>query len=488
MSESVEPRRTKIVATLGPASNSLEVIEGLIRAGLDVARFNFSHGSHDDHRRTYERVRAAEARAGRPVAVLQDLQGPKIRLGKIDGTVFLAPGEEAILSSEGDFLGTRDRLPTTYERLSRDVKAGELIQLADGQLELKVREVRGADVITEVIVGGKLTSNKGMNLPGSELTVPSMSAKDIADLEVGLAMGADYVALSFVRTPHDVMQLRELMQKFGRVVPIISKIEKPQAVDRLAAIVDVSDGIMVARGDLGVELPPERVPAVQRKAIRLARERGKITIVATQMLVSMTRHPRPTLAEVSDVANAVFDGTDAVMLSEETAQGEYPIRAVETMAAVLRSTDHAPGRPAPPETVPEIQASYPGAIARAAVLLAQDMKAKAIIAYTDWGLGPRLIGNWRPSCEVIGFASTAEAVRRMTVYWGVRPVRIDAPTTFEALVRELERVGAESPLVPRGATVVITTKMPFGPEEVTSLLKLHTVGNLNPSDFAAAWS
>jgi len=488
MSESIEPRRTKIVGTLGPASNSLEVIEGLIRAGLDVARFNFSHGSHDDHRRTYERVRAAEARAGRPVAVLQDLQGPKIRLGKVEGTVLLEPGTQVVLSSDNDFMGTRARLPTTYDRLSRDVKAGELIQLADGQLEVRVDEVRGPDVICEVIVGGKLTSNKGMNMPGSELTVPSMSAKDIADLEVGLAMGADYVALSFVRTPHDVIALRELMQTFGRVVPIISKIEKPQAVERLEAIIDASDGIMVARGDLGVELPAEQVPGVQRRAIRQARERGKITIVATQMLVSMTRHPRPTHAEVSDVANAVFDGTDAVMLSEETASGEYPIRAVETMAAILRSSDHAPGKAAPFEMVGEIQESYPGAIARAAMVMARDMKARAIISYTDWGLGPRLIGNWRPPCEIIALTSTMEAARRMAVYWGVTPARIDQPSTLEGLILELERLGAESPLVPRGATVVITTKMPFVPGEVTSLLKLHTVGQTQRSDFASAYS
>ncbi len=469
-------RRTKIVATLGPASNSEEVIEGLIRAGLDVARLNFSHGTHDDHRRNLARVRSAEARTGKPVAVLQDLQGPKIRLGKVDGEVFLKAGETAVLSSDGDFLGTRARLPTTYERLSRDVKAGELIQLADGQLELKVKDVKEPDVICEVIVGGKLTSNKGMNLPGSNLTVPSLSAKDIADLEAGLAMGVDYVALSFVRSPHDVLELRSLMEKFGRVVPIISKIEKPQAVDRLEAICDVSDGLMVARGDLGVELPAEQVPAVQRKVIRAARERGKVTIVATQMLVSMTRHPRPTHAEVSDVANAVFDGTDAVMLSEETASGEYPIRAVETMAEILRATDHAQIPRVEPDFVPTLKNSYPGAIARAAASLAKDMDARGIIAFTDWGLGPRLIGNARPRCELIGLAGRQEAVRRMAAYWGVRPMRIEAPASMEGLLAEIERIGRETSLFLPGTTLVVTSKMPMDSDQVTSVLKLHKVG------------
>lgn len=452
------------------------MIEALIRAGLDVARFNFSHGSHDDHQKNYDRVREAEQRVGKAVGILQDLQGPKIRLGKVEGEVHVAPGDRLVLSSENDFVGHRDRLPTTYDRLARDIRVGERILLADAALEVEVIEIKDPDLVTRVIVGGKLTSNKGMNMPGSHLTIPSVLSKDIIDLEKGLAMGVDYVALSFVRTPHDVIQLREQMERLGRVVPIIAKIEKPQAVERLEAIVDASDGIMVARGDLGVELPAERVPAVQRRCIRLARERGKITIVATQMLVSMTRQPRPTHAEVSDVANAVFDGTGAVMLSEETASGEYPIRAVETMSAVLASAENAPIRMETPEFIPELKNSYPGAIARAAVILARDMDARAIIAFTDWGLGPRLIGNWRPRCEILGFASTAEAVRRMTAYWGVRPIRIDAPNSVEHLVEALERLEEKSPFLPRGSTVVITTKMPFDAQQQTSVLKLHTLG------------
>lgn len=474
ISDQAEPRRTKIVATLGPASSSQEVIERLIGAGLDVARFNFSHGTHEDHQRNYDRVRAAEVRLGRPVAVLQDLQGPKIRLGKIDGEVHLGAGEEVVLSSDGGFLGTRARLPTTYERLARDVAKGEPVLLADGAVELIVEEVRDPDLVCRVIVGGKLTSNKGMNLPGSHLSIPSVLAKDMADLEKGLAMGVDYVALSFVRTPHDVMQLREQMERLGRVVPIIAKIEKPQAVDRLEAIIDAADGVMVARGDLGVELPAERVPGIQRRSIQLARRRGKVSIVATQMLVSMTKNPRPTHAEVSDVANAVFDGTDAVMLSEETASGDYPVLAVETMAAVLQSADNS-GRVEPPDLVPTLQNSHPGAIARAAVVTARDLNASGIVAFTDWGLGPRLIGHWRPRCTIIGFASRDEAVRRMAVYWGVRPIRIEAPTSVETLVAELERTEARDAVLPRGSTVVITSKMPFEERSVTSLLKLHTL-------------
>jgi pyruvate kinase len=469
------PRRTKIVATLGPASANDEVLEGLIRAGVDVTRFNFSHGSHEDHQRAYDRVRAAEARVGRPVAVLQDLQGPKIRLGKIDGVVELGAGERVVLSSANDFVGNRDRLPTTYERLSRDARPGEPVLLADAALELVVESVHGDDITCRVEVGGKLTSSKGMNLPRSTLTVPSVVPKDLADLEKGLAMGVDYVALSFVRAPHDVLQLREHMVRVGRVVPIIAKIEKPQAVERLEAITEVSDGLMVARGDLGVELPAEQVPAVQRQAIRLARVRGKVSIVATQMLVSMVRNPRPTYAEVSDVANAVFDGADAVMLSEETAAGGHPVRAVQTMAAILASADHA-AKSEPEPFIPELRNSYPGAIARAAVSTARDMAASAIVTFTDWGLGPRLIGHWRPRCPIIGFASSDEAVRRMAAYWGVSPIQIPAPASVEALVAELERQEAERSLLPRGSTVVITTKMPFDEHQVTSVLKLHTIG------------
>jgi pyruvate kinase len=474
--EDIRPRRTKIIATIGPASRKVEVLEAMIRAGVDVARLNFSHGSEEDHRAAYEAVRAAEARVGRPIAVLQDLSGPKIRLGNVDGEVYLPAGEEIRLSSENNFTGTRERLPTTYLRLALDVRPGERMLLADGRVELTAKAIEGSDVRCRIEVGGTITSKKGLNLPGSTLSTPSLTEKDLRDLAFGLKLGVDYVALSFVRSPHDVNLLREHMERFGRKVPVISKIEKPQAVALLEPIVDASDGIMVARGDLGVELPAERVPTVQREAIRLARDRGKLTVVATQMLMSMTKNPRPTHAEVSDVANAVFDGTDAVMLSEETAAGAHPTRAVETMAALAHAAEDAPDAFEEPKLVKTVRTSHPAAIARAAVVMAHEMSAEAIISFTHRGLGPSLVANWRPRCQIVGCATSEEEVRRMAFYWGVRPLQIEPPNSIEGLVAAVERAALDQKILPPGATVVITTKMPFTEEQPTNVLKLHTLG------------
>ncbi len=475
MSSLSAERRTKIVCTLGPASFAYEVLERLIRAGLDVARLNFSHGTHESHREVYETLRRAEAEVGRPIAVLQDLQGPKIRLGKLVQPETLVAEESVILSCRNDFVGEGRRFPTTYERLARDVRPGEPILLADGRLTLIVDTVDGDEVHTRVEVGGTVSSNKGINLPGSSISAPSLTDKDIADLEFGLALGADYVALSFVRTAHDVRVLRDLMKQFGRVVPIISKIEKPEAVDNLTAIVDESDGIMVARGDLGVELPPEKVPAIQRRAIRMARARAKVTVVATQMLMSMTEHARPTSAEVSDVANAVFDGTDAVMLSDETAAGAYPVRAVETMAALAATAENAPEAKKRPDFVEELRAFSVWAVARAAVVTAEEIRASAIVSYTNQGLGPRAVGTWRPPCPILGCASSDEDTRRLALYWGVHPIRIPRPDSFESLVSSVEHLAVDRHLLEPGETVVITSKMPFVEAEHTNVLKLHTI-------------
>jgi pyruvate kinase len=484
MAEESRPRRTKIIGTIGPASRSPEIVEALIRAGLDIARLNFSHGSHDDHRLVYEMLREAEGRTEKPIAILQDLSGPKIRLGQLEGEIALSAGERVLLSSRNDFVGKRQpvesgavaRLPTTYSRLVRDVKPGERVLLADGRLDLCALGIEGEDVACRVDVGGVLSSSKGLNLPGSQLSVPSLTEKDLLDLELGLRLGVDYVALSFVRSPHDVMQLREHMDRLGHVVPIISKIEKPQAVERLEAIIEVSDGIMVARGDLGVELPPEQVPTVQRRAIRLARERGKLTVVATQMLMSMTRHPRPTHAEVSDVANAVFDGTDCVMLSEETAAGAYPVKSVETMSRLAQSAEDAPDAYELPDIISSMRSSHAFAIARAAVVTAHEVGAEAIISFTHRGLGPRLIANWRPKCMIIGCATSDEEVRLMAAYWGVRPLKIEPPNSVESLIALVEKTALDRSVLKPGATAVITSKMPFTEAQTTNMLKLHVLG------------
>ncbi len=475
--ESKRPR-TKLVCTIGPVSSSPEMIERLIRAGLDVARLNFSHGTHDEHREVYDRIRAAEARVGRPVAIMQDLQGPKIRLGKIDGAVALVEGEEIVLSARGDFVGGPTRLPTTYPQLARDVRPGETILLADGRFELEAVEVKGDEVRARVVVGGEVTSNKGINLPSSDVSAPSLTDKDFEDLEFGLALGVDYVALSFVRVPNDVRVLRDAMERLGRVVPIIAKIEKPQAVEFLTGIVDVADGVMVARGDLGVELPPEKVPAVQRQCLRLARARAKIAVVATQMLVSMTRHPRPTHAEVSDVANAVYDGADAIMLSEETAMGLFPVRAVETMAALAQAAEQAgpEGREVRPDFFcDEVRQEHAWAVSRAAVVLAEEIGASAIASFTQGGLGPRLMAAWRPRCDVLGIAYRDDELRRMAFFWGVRPLRIGPPSSFEGLVGAVEHASLDNGVLGPGDRLVITSKLPFTEATKTNMLKVHTI-------------
>ena len=470
-----EHRRTKIVCTIGPASRSPEVLGQLIRAGLDVARLNFSHGSHEDHRETYARIRAAEAEARRPIAVLQDLQGPKIRLGKIDGEVHLEPGHKITISANNDFVGTQERLPSTYPHLATDLRPGETVLLADGRLRVEVIAIEGAEVHCRVVVGGVLTSRKGINLPGTKLSIPALTDKDLEDLKFGLDLGVDYVALSFVRTPHDVTRLQDRMREHGRVVPIISKIEKPEAVEYLEHIIDVSDGIMIARGDLGVELPPEQVPRVQRRGIRMARERGKLTVVATQMLMSMTTHARPTHAEVSDVANAVFDGADAVMLSEETAAGQFPVRAVETMSALAASAEEAPEAFTAPKFVQALRSSHAWAICQAAVVTADEIQADALVSYTHQGLGPRLVANWRPTCLILGCAKTDEEARRMAFYWGVRPMKLAPPSSVEGLLAAVENTGVDEGLLKAGQTIVITSKIPFTDEQITNMLKIHTI-------------
>ncbi|MBK8014746.1 MAG: pyruvate kinase [Deltaproteobacteria bacterium] len=472
------PRRTKIVGTIGPSSFAQGVIEDMIRAGLDVARLNFSHGTHDGHRKVAETIRRAEAATGKPIAIMQDLQGPKIRLGKLVAPITLAPGDEVVLSGLNDFVGEdARRLPTTYESLPYDVQIGERILLADGRLELSVVGVRDTEVACKVEVGGVISSSKGINLPGTRTSIPSLTDRDIEDLKFGLQLGVDYVALSFVRSPHDLTIIRDHMRRMGRIIPVISKIEKPQAVEFLEGIIDASDGIMVARGDLGVELPPEQVPTIQRRAIRMARERGKLTIVATQMLMSMTKHPRPTHAEVSDVANAVCDGTDAVMLSDETASGDYPVKSIEVMSALVASAETGDEPYEVPAFAESLRKSHAWAISRAAVVTAHELGAAAIVSYTHRGLGPRLMANWRPRCQILGCATTDEEVRRMTFYWGVRPLRIAPPSSIESLVTAAESVTLDRGILKRGETIVITSKMPLIENQATNILKLHTIAN-----------
>lgn len=473
----MKPRRTKIIATIGPASGTPEGLRALMLAGVDVARLNFSHGSHADHAAMYRLLREAEAEVGRPIAIMQDLQGPKIRLGRLEKEMIFEAGAEVLLSSDNDFVGQGCRLPTTYAELANDVRVGERVLLADGRLALRVEAIEGREVRARVLVGGKLSSGKGINLPGTSVSLASLTAKDEADLAFGLELGVDYVALSFVRSVHDIHHIRHKMRAMGREIPVIAKIEKPEAVVNLASIVDAADGIMIARGDLGVEVPTEKVPGVQRQGIRLARERGKITVVATQMLVSMVDHARPTSAEVSDVANAVFDGADALMLSEETAVGSYPVRSVETMSNLAAAAEEAPQGGAEPKLMPAAGHAHAFAISRAAVVTAEELKATAIVAHTRSGRGPRFVGHWRPKCLVLGCASTDEDVRRMAFYWGVQPLKIAPPSSVESLVSLVEAKALEKGLLEAGDTVVITSKLPFTETEQTNMLKIHKLGS-----------
>ena len=468
-------RRAKIVCTLGPASSSPEMIGRLIEAGMDVARLNFSHGSHDDHRKTYAAVRAAAAASGRPVAILQDLQGPKIRVGVFEhGEVDLAVGQSFRLSAEeriGDETGASISYPTLHE----DVTVGEDILLDDGLLRFRVTGVGKGYVDTEVMVGGTLKNRKGVNLPDTRISLPSLTQKDKEDLQLGLELGVDFVALSFVRSGLDIHQLRAMMPGGGNAPHIIAKIEKPQAVTNLQEIVSASDGIMVARGDLGVELPPEKVPSIQKRAIDLANGLGKFSITATQMLESMTTNPRPTRAEASDVANAVFDGSDAVMLSAETASGKYPIEAVEIMNRIIHEAEASPYRDVlaaamSPETHVRTSAI---AVARAAVAAATELEAQVIACFTVSGSTPRILKALGPKQRILAFTPSVAMWHRMAMYRGVTSVFVDVSYETESLFQAVESELLARGIGSSGDYAVIVMGVPPGTGARANLVKVH---------------
>ena len=414
-------KRAKIVATLGPASSAPETVRSLIAAGMNVARLNFSHGDRQTHRTNFENVRRESDAAGVPVAILADLSGPKIRVGRMQGgSVELRPGEIVTVTTE-DVVGTAQRFATNYRALSEDVRPGDPILLDDGLLRLEVRDVLDGVVRCEVMVGGTLRDRKGMNLPGTPLSTPAITEKDRLDLQFARDLGADFFALSFVRRAEDVVEAKELAGD----VPVIAKIEKPEAVEAREAIADAADGLMVARGDLGVEAGFDKVPLMQKRLIRDAAARGKPVIVATQMLESMIASPVPTRAEVSDVANAVLDGADALMLSGETAVGAYPVEAVRRMAAVIEEVESSELYRLQPEPVRIEEYSFDNAIARAAVKAARDLDLKALAVYTESGHSAALVSAYRPNTPILGMSRHDRSLRRMALCWGVSPVRID---------------------------------------------------------------
>jgi pyruvate kinase len=468
-------RRAKIVATLGPATESYEDIRGIIDAGVDVARMNLSHGTYEIHEAVYNNVRKAAADANRAVAVLVDLQGPKIRLGKFEGGPYdLAVGDTFVITTE-DIVGTKEICSTTFAGLPHDVKAGDPLLIDDGKVTLRVVETDGVRVTTTVEVAGPVSNNKGINLPGVAVNVPALSEKDEADLRWGLRLGADYIALSFVRDAKDIIRVHEIMDEEGVRLPVIAKIEKPQAVDHLEEIVDAFDAIMVARGDLGVELPLEAVPIVQKQAVEIARRWAKPVIVATQVLESMITSPRPTRAEASDCANAVLDGTDAVMLSGETSVGHYPVLTVETMARIIESTeDHGLNRIPALGTKPRTQG---GAITLAAAEVADFIEAKYLCVFTESGDSARRMSRLRSSIPMLVFTPHESIRRRMALIWGVQSFLVEPVTHTDAMFVQVDDYLLGNGLAKVGDKVVVIAGTPPGIAGSTNDLRVHLIGD-----------
>lgn len=468
-------RRAKIVATLGPSTSSYESLKSIIEAGVDVARMNLSHGSYDVHEEVYRNVRKAAKDVGKPVAVLVDLQGPKIRLGKFEaGPYDLAEGDIFKITIE-DIVGNKEISSTTFKGLPQDVKPGDPLLIDDGKVTLRVLETDGTVVTTVVEVPGPVSNNKGINLPGVAVNVPALSDKDEADLRWGLRLGADFIALSFVRDAADIKRVHEIMDEEGVRLPVIAKVEKPQAVDNLEEIVDAFDAIMVARGDLGVELPLEAVPIVQKRAVELARRWAKPVIVATQVLESMISSPRPTRAEASDCANAVLDGTDAVMLSGETSVGEFPTITVATMARIIESTeDHGIERIPALGTKPRTQG---GAITLAAKEVAEFVDAKYLCVFTESGDSARRMARLRSDIPMIVLTPHEHIRRRMALTWGVKSYLVDAVTHTDQMFGQVDNLLLGEGLAEAGDKVVVIAGSPPGIAGSTNDLRVHKVGD-----------
>lgn len=465
-------RRGKIVCTLGPATGTDEMVEALVEAGMDVARLNFSHGEHSDHEASYWRVRRASEATGRAVGVLADLQGPKIRLGRFADTETLWANGETVRITVEDCQGSHDRVSTTYKQLANDARPGDRLLVDDGKVGLVVEQVEGNDVVCTVTEGGRVSNNKGLSMPGMKFSVPALSEKDIADLEFALALGVDMVALSFVRSAADAELVHQVMDRVGRRVPVIAKLEKPEAVENLEAIVLAFDAIMVARGDLGVELPLEEVPLVQKRAIEIARENAKPVIVATQMLESMIDNSRPTRAEASDVANAVLDGTDAVMLSGETSVGRFPLEAVRTMARIIaRVEQDSTGAP-----LPHVPRTKRGVISYAARDIGERLEAKALIAFTSSGDTVRRLARLHSRLPLLAFVTKPQLRSRLALTWGTETFIVPEAPSTDDMVRQVDHALLELGRYQRGDLVIIVAGAPPGTVGSTNLIHVHRIG------------
>jgi pyruvate kinase len=468
-------RSTSIVATIGPASKEPSVLEAMIAAGMDVARLNFAHGTPELHGETAADIRAASERVGREVAILGDLPGPKLRIGPVAGGVAELPRDSRVVLTQEEIEGTSDRLPVAWKGFPELVDEGDVCYLADGAVRLRVDEINDGDVVARVEVGGSVASRQGLNLPNVTVSLPAVSEADLALMDAGLAMGLDYFALSFVRRREDLDPVREHLAEKGVEVPLIAKIEKPQAAANGEEIIDSADGIMIARGDLGIELPIEEVPLVQKRLLAVAGRRAKPTITATQMLESMVHSTRPTRAEVADVANAIFDGTDAVMLSQETAVGKHPVLAVEMMASIAETTERElPYGRWLAERGPQANNQY-HAIAFGAVGGVYQLGLKCIVSPTNTGTTARLISAYRPKAPVLALSPRLEVVRRCQLLWGVHPRLHEEPLDTLALLEACAQVAVEAGFAEKGDKIGITAGLPAGSAGGTNLFKVHTV-------------
>ncbi|MFC5468888.1 pyruvate kinase [Cohnella suwonensis] len=473
-------RKTKIVCTIGPSSESLENTKKLIAAGMNVARLNFSHGDFEEHGNRIRTIRQACKELNKTVAILLDTKGPEIRLGKLkEEPLELVQGEYLTLTTE-EILGDINRVPITYKELPGDVHVGSTILIDDGLIGMTVVDIQGTEIKCQIVNSGQIKSKKGVNVPGVAISMPGLTEKDIGDIKFGIEIGVDFIAASFVRRASDVLEIRELLERHdARHIHIISKIENQQGVDNLDEILEVSDGLMVARGDLGVEIPAEEVPLVQKLMIEKCNRAGKPVITATQMLDSMQRNPRPTRAEASDVANAIFDGTDAIMLSGETAAGKYPVESVETMSRIaVRAESALHYREIFTKQANAQQTSVTEAISQAVANAALDLDAKAIVTSTESGYTARMISKYKPKSQIIAVTPVEQVLRRLQLVWGVNPVKGVSATTTDEMFEIAVKGALETGYVRLGDTIIITAGVPVGRSGTTNLIKIHNVGEL----------
>lgn len=466
-------RKTKIICTIGPASESEENLRKLMKAGMNVARFNFSHGSHEEHKAKFARVLKVSGELGVSVATLLDTKGPEIRLRDFAaGKVELKAGQEFILTTE-EILGDETRASITYKNLKEDVKEGSRVLIDDGKIEMEVKKIEGEEIVCKVLNGGMVSNHKGINVPGVDLTMPYISDVDRADIMFGIQMGFDFIAASFVRNKEDVLAIREILDENKSPIKIISKIESLQGIQNLEEILSVSDGIMVARGDMGVELPMEEVPIIQKKMIKMAVAAGKHVITATQMLESMIHNPRPTRAEANDVANAIYDGTTAIMLSGESAAGKYPVEAVETMARIAERTENAIDYDSRMlRSTPRNLDDVTTAISYATCTTSMRLSAQAIITVTMSGFTAGMVSRYKPKCQIIACSVNPRVCRQMALMWGVTPILMSKEETTKELFDEAIHLAKKQGLVENGDTVVLTAGMPLGVSGKTNMIQV----------------